>query len=110
MSFKPLPPMRGMSGGGFQLSNDSASTRGSEDSSSTSRTQGTIQSEDLGRKIWSETQWAHLSRQARDLGLPKLPYFDPGTMLLSKEVNNKLWRQLVSHLTDAPCTRGRRNS
>ncbi|ETN42455.1 uncharacterized protein HMPREF1541_01611, partial [Cyphellophora europaea CBS 101466] len=46
------------------------------------------------RRMWTETQWVNLSKQARDLGLPKLPYFDPATMLLSKEVNVKLWKQL----------------
>ena len=91
MSLKPLPPLRGMSGGGFRLNNDPPTTsRVSEDSTSTAKT------EDIGRRMWTETQWVNLSRQARDLGLPKLPFFDPETMLLSKEVNDKLWKQLVS--------------
>ena len=45
--------------------------------------------------LWCETQWANLSLQGIHLGLPTLPYFDPKTMLLSKEVNMKLWKQLV---------------
>lgn len=45
--------------------------------------------------MWCDTQWANLSIQAKKLELPELPYFDPETMLLSKEVNVKLWDQLV---------------
>lgn len=89
MSFKPLPPVRGMSGGGFRVSEDSASIA---DTVSTTKSEA----EDVGRRIWADTQWTNLSVQARDLGLPKLPYFDQGTMLLSKEVNAKLWKTLVS--------------
>jgi len=48
-----------------------------------------------GRAVWCETQWTNLSYQAKKLGMPRLPYFDPKTMLLSKEVNYKMWRQLL---------------
>ena len=48
-----------------------------------------------GRSVWCETQWTNLSLQAKKLGMPKLPYFDPKTMLLSKEVNYKMWKQLL---------------
>lgn len=48
------------------------------------------------KQIWCDTQWSNLSMQAKKLELPELPYFDPETMLLSKEVNVKLWDQLVS--------------
>lgn len=48
------------------------------------------------KDMWCQTQWTNLSMQAQTLGLPKLPYFDPKTMLLSKEVNVKMWKQLVS--------------
>lgn len=48
-----------------------------------------------GRAVWCETQWTNLSLQAKKLGMPKLPYFDPKTMLLSKEVNYKMWKQLL---------------
>jgi hypothetical protein len=94
MSFKPVPPMRGMSGGGFRLNNeDSASVRSSEDSSTSTKTAS--KTDDIVRKVWTEAQWVNLSRQAKDLGLPTLSFFDPATMLLSKEVNWKLWNQLV---------------
>jgi hypothetical protein len=99
MSLKPLPPLRGMSGGGFRLNTESPSNspgRASVESASTTKT------EDIARKIWTETQWVNLSRQARDLGLPKLPFFDPDTMLLSKEVNVKLWKQLVRTIKGGP--------
>ena len=92
MSFKPLPPIRGMSGAGISVADDSASTLSMSTSTSTS----TSASKDLARQIWCETQWTNLSIQAKNLGLPKLPYFDPKTMLLSKEVNPRLWKQLVS--------------
>ncbi|KIX09063.1 uncharacterized protein Z518_00141 [Rhinocladiella mackenziei CBS 650.93] len=49
---------------------------------------------DNQKAIWCETQWTNLTVQARKLELPTLPYFDPETMLLSKEVNHKLWSQL----------------
>lgn len=45
-------------------------------------------------EIRCESQWTNLSCQARRLELPKEPYFDPKTMLLSKEVNMRLWKQL----------------
>lgn len=48
-----------------------------------------------GRAVWCETQWTNLSFQAKKLGMPKLPYFDTKTMLLSKEVNYKMWKQLL---------------
>lgn len=52
--------------------------------------------DDTARKaIWCDTQWTNLSLQAKKLELPTLPYFDPDSMLLSKEVNAKLWGQLV---------------
>jgi hypothetical protein len=54
------------------------------------------ESKDPALVMWTETTWTNLTIQAKNLGLPKLPYFDPKTMLLSKEVNVKLWRQLVS--------------
>jgi hypothetical protein len=85
VSFKPLPPMRGMSGAGMQ-----------DESSSVTSTSTTSSNRDALKLMWCETQWVNLSLQARNLGLPKLPYFDPKTMLLSKEVNVKLWKQLVS--------------
>jgi hypothetical protein len=47
------------------------------------------------KAVWCETQWTSLSLQAKRLDLPSLPYFDPETMLLSKEINHKLWAQLV---------------
>lgn len=51
---------------------------------------------DVRKQIWCDTQWTTLSIQAkRTLNLPTLPYFDPDTMLLSKDVNVKLWEQLV---------------
>ena len=74
-----------MSGAGVSLKDDTTSILSSETSSAN----------DIAKKTWTETQWANLSLQAKNLGLPKLPYFDPETMLLSKEVNKKLWRQLV---------------
>ncbi|KAG9770173.1 hypothetical protein KCU88_g6689, partial [Aureobasidium melanogenum] len=46
------------------------------------------------KTVWCETQWTNLSIQAKKLDMPTLPYFDPETMLLSKEVNRKLWNQL----------------
>jgi len=49
---------------------------------------------DNKKAVWCETQWANLSLQAKRLELPSLPYFDPETMLLSKEINHKLWAQL----------------
>ncbi|KIW13666.1 hypothetical protein PV08_08857 [Exophiala spinifera] len=49
---------------------------------------------DERRGLWCETLWTNLSHQAKTLGLPVLPYFDAETMLLSKEVNHKLWIQL----------------
>jgi hypothetical protein len=48
------------------------------------------------KELWCETQWTALSLQAKNHGLAKDPYFDPKTMRLSKEVNMKLWKQLVS--------------
>ena len=48
-----------------------------------------------GRAVWCETQWTNLSLQAKRLGMPKLPYFDTKTMLLSKEVNYNMWKQLL---------------
>lgn len=52
---------------------------------------------DPHKQLWCDTQWANLSMQAKkNIGLPMLPYFDPETMLLSREVNEKLWGQLVS--------------
>ena len=50
--------------------------------------------------MWCNTQWANLSMQAKQINLPLLPYFDTTTMLLSKEVNVRLWKQLVSHVLD----------
>lgn len=87
MSYKPLPSKRGLPGGAIKLAAETSSIA----DSTTSK-----QEEDIGRRIWTETQWVNLTKQAIDLGLPKLPYFDPQTMLLSKEVNKNLWRQLVS--------------
>jgi hypothetical protein len=48
-----------------------------------------------GRAVWCESQWTNLSFQAKKLGMPKLPYFDTKTMLLSKEVNYRMWKQLL---------------
>ena len=50
------------------------------------------------RSLWCNTQWANLSIQAKKFELPNLPYFDPKTGLLSKDVNHKLWSQIVSLL------------
>lgn len=50
---------------------------------------------DNKKAVWCETQWTNLSLQAKKLELPSLPYFDPETMLLSKEINHELWSQLV---------------
>jgi hypothetical protein len=50
------------------------------------------------KSLWCNTQWANLSIQAKKLELPNLPYFDPKTGLLSKDVNRKLWLQIVSPL------------
>jgi hypothetical protein len=55
---------------------------------------------DSHRVVWCETLWTNLSHQAKQLGLPAAPYFDPETMLLSKDVNRKLWIQLVSEFHD----------
>ncbi|KIW54822.1 hypothetical protein PV05_07156 [Exophiala xenobiotica] len=49
---------------------------------------------DNHKVVWCETLWTNLSHQAKRLGLPAVPYFDPETMLLSKDVNRKLWIQL----------------
>ncbi|EXJ69928.1 uncharacterized protein A1O5_07001 [Cladophialophora psammophila CBS 110553] len=50
---------------------------------------------DYRKRLWCETQWTNLSMQAKKTHeLPTLPYFDPETMLLSKEVNARLWGQL----------------
>ncbi len=51
---------------------------------------------DNHKVVWCETLWTNLSHQAKRLGLPAVPYFDPETMLLSKDVNRKLWIQLES--------------
>jgi hypothetical protein len=48
--------------------------------------------------LWCNTQWANLSIQAKKFDLPTLPYFDPKTGLLSKDVNHKLWSLIVSLL------------
>ena len=48
------------------------------------------------RKMWLELTWANLSIQATNLGLPSDTFFDTTTMLLSREINAKLWKQLVS--------------
>ena len=45
--------------------------------------------------VWCNTQWANLTMQAKKFELPTLPYFDPKTGMLSKEVNHKLWAQIV---------------
>ena len=58
------------------------------------------------RQIWCDTQWTNLTMQAKTLGLPELPYFDPETMLLSKEVNVKLWNQLVRAVPFSHCVSG----
>ena len=50
------------------------------------------------KQLWCDMQWTNLTMQAKNLGLPDLPYFEEDTMLLSKEVNIKLWNQLVSKL------------
>lgn len=61
----------------------------------TNKPQQTTFKNDNKKTIWCETTWTNLSHQAKRLGLPTLPYYDPETMLLSKEVNHKLWLQLV---------------
>ena len=48
--------------------------------------------------LWCNTQWANLSTQAKKFDLPTLPYFDPKTGLLSKDVNHKLWSLIVGLL------------
>jgi hypothetical protein len=54
---------------------------------------------DYRKQLWCDTQWTNLSVQAKKThNLSTLPYFDPDTMLLSKEVNEKLWHQLVRSL------------
>jgi hypothetical protein len=50
------------------------------------------------KSLWCNTQWANLTMQAKKFELPTLPYFDPKTGLLSKDVNHKLWSQIVSQL------------
>ncbi|EXJ91740.1 hypothetical protein A1O3_00290 [Capronia epimyces CBS 606.96] len=50
---------------------------------------------DARKTLWCETQWTNLSMQAKRLDMPKLPYFEADTMLLSKDVNRKLWVQLT---------------
>ena len=45
--------------------------------------------------LWCNTQWANLTMQAKKFELPTLPYFDPKTGMLSKDVNHKLWAQIV---------------
>jgi hypothetical protein len=50
------------------------------------------------KSLWCNTQWANLTLQAKKFDLPTLPYFDPKTGLLSKDVNHKLWSQIVSQL------------
>jgi hypothetical protein len=51
---------------------------------------------DPRKQLWCDTVWTNLSIQAKNVvKLPTLPYFDPDTMLLSREVNAKLWGQLV---------------
>jgi len=59
------------------------------------KTQQTSYKNDSGKSVWCETQWTNLSAQAKRLELPTQPYFDPETMLLSKEINHRLWDQLV---------------
>ncbi|RMZ79233.1 hypothetical protein DV737_g3494, partial [Chaetothyriales sp. CBS 132003] len=70
-------------------------TRITDDSPSTRSTKSTSTTKDAVKWMWCETQWVNLSLQAKNLGLPKLPYFDPDTMILSKEVNGKMWKQLL---------------
>lgn len=89
MSFKPIPPIRG----GMSINARDADVA-SITSNATTASSKDLEN-NLAKKIWCETQWTTLSIQAKNLGLPKLPYFDPQTMLLSKEVNGRLWRQLV---------------
>jgi hypothetical protein len=48
------------------------------------------------KALWCNTQWTNLTMQAKKFDLPMLPYFDPKTGLLSKDVNHKLWSQIVS--------------
>jgi len=73
---------------------DKGSTTSNLDAQSTTSTSAS--KTNTAKTIWCQTQWTNLSLQAKNLGLPKLPYFDLKTMLLSKEVNAKLWKQLVS--------------
>lgn len=93
MSSGTIPPVRGLEvyGGytGYKQKSDGASIAESMFS--------TMSPEEIGRRVWCETIWANLSKQAIDHDLPRLQYFDTTTMLLSKEVNKKLWSQVVSH-------------
>ena len=46
------------------------------------------------KSLWSKTVWTNLSMQAKNHGMPAEPYFAPDG-LLSREVNVKLWKQIV---------------
>jgi hypothetical protein len=91
MASNTIPPVRGLEvyGGytGYKQKSDAASVAES--------TFSNLSPEDTGRKVWCETIWANLSKQAIDHDLPRIQYFDTKTMLLSKEVNKKLWSQVV---------------
>ncbi len=88
MSFRPIPPLKDIFGAGIN-DDDSSSIRSASNSTTLAR-------KDPAKWMWCETQWVSLSLQAKNLGLPRLPYFDPDTMILSKEVNARMWKQLVS--------------
>ncbi|RMD41287.1 hypothetical protein DV735_g3813, partial [Chaetothyriales sp. CBS 134920] len=66
-----------------------------DDSASIRTTSSALASKDPVKWMWCETQWVNLSLQARNLGVSKVPYFDPETMILSKEVNGTMWKQLT---------------
>ncbi|KPI35250.1 uncharacterized protein AB675_3742 [Cyphellophora attinorum] len=90
MATNTIPPVRGLEvyGGytGYKQKSDAASVA--------EPTFSNLSAEDTGRKVWCETIWANLSKQAIDHDLPRIQYFDTKTMLLSKEVNKKLWSQV----------------
>ena len=48
-----------------------------------------------GKTAWCWTVWSNLSLQAKNHGVAMDPYFNPQTGLLSEEVNDEMWKQLV---------------
>ena len=88
------PPIRTKSSDTDAISIISKASR-STNSSSLTKVQSLSAEDDVGRKVWCETQWVNLSRQARELGLPSQPWFVRETGLLSKEVSGGLWKSLI---------------